>query len=100
MGSRSESYKEAAAIRIGENIRLHRRGLLISQEKLAFWADLHRTEVGMLERGDRLPRVDTMIKIACSLEIPIEDLVEGLDWVPRRERRRGKFIAPRRGLGG
>jgi len=99
MASRSKSYRQAAAIRIGENLRRQRRGLLISQEELARRADLHRTEIGMLEHGDRLPRIDTMIKLACSLAVPIDDLVEGLNWVPGQARRRGKFIAPRRGLG-
>ena len=100
MASRSKGYKEAAAIRIGENLRLHRRKLRMSQEELAFRSALHRTEIGMLEHGDRLPRIDTLIKIARSLEVQIDDLVEGLDWVPGAARHRGKFIAPRRGLGG
>jgi transcriptional regulator with XRE-family HTH domain len=99
MASRSKGYKEAAAIRIGENLRLQRRGQGMSQEELAFRANLHRTEIGMLEHGDRLPRIDTMIKIACSLTVPIDDLVDGLVWVPGQARLRGKFIAPRRGFG-
>jgi len=97
MSSRSKGYKEAAAIRIGENLRRQRRGLLISQEELALRADLHRTEIGMLEHGKRLARIDTVIKLACSLGVPIDDLVEGLNWVPGPESRPGKFAAPRRG---
>ncbi|HEX5610590.1 MAG TPA: helix-turn-helix transcriptional regulator [Solirubrobacterales bacterium] len=100
MASRSRDYREAAAKRIGENLRLQRRGLLMSQEALAFRAGLHRTEVGMLEHGARLPRIDTMVKLATSLEAPIGDLVEGLAWVPAHELPGGQFIAPRRGLGG
>lgn len=99
MASRSKDYRDAAAMRIGENLRLHRRGLLLSQEALAFRAGLHRTEVGMLEHGARLPRIDTTIKLATSLEVPIDDVVEGLEWVPAHELPGGQFLAPRRGLG-
>lgn len=48
----------------GENLRLLRRTAGISQEELGMRCSLHRTEIGLLERGARVPRIDTVIKIA------------------------------------
>ncbi len=44
----------------------------------------------MLERGIRLARVDTLVKLAGALEIPPEELLEGLVWTPG-EPRPGQF---------
>jgi len=52
---------------------------------------LHRTEIGMLERGVRLPRVDTLIKLAGALEVSVDDLVEGIEWTPADTRPVGTF---------
>jgi hypothetical protein len=36
----------------------------------------------MLERGIRLPRLDTIIKVAGGLEVHAGELFDGLDWTP------------------
>ena len=41
---------------------------------------LHRTEIGMLERGEREPRLGTIVKLAGALEAPLHDLVGGIEW--------------------
>ena len=46
-------------------------------------ASLHRTEIGLLERGERMPRIDTAIKLAGALGLPLASLVEGIDWTTR-----------------
>lgn len=48
---------------------------------------LHRTEVGLLERGERLPRVDTLVKLAGALEVSPCELLEGIAWNPGYSRR-------------
>jgi transcriptional regulator with XRE-family HTH domain len=70
------------AARFGENLTLYRRRAGLSQEELGFRASLHRTEIGQLERGVRLPRIDTLIKLAGSLSIPPGDLLKGAAWTP------------------
>lgn len=70
------------AKRFGENLRLVRRRAGISQEELGMRSSLHRTEIGLLERGARVPRIDTLIKIASALVIPPGELLEGIDWTP------------------
>lgn len=68
--------------RFAENLRRARKRANVSQEELSFRASLHRTEVGQLERGQRLARIDTLIKLAGSLSIPPGDLLDGMVWTP------------------
>lgn len=72
-------------MRFGQNLARCRNHADISQEELGFRASIHRTEVGLLERGERVPRVDTALRIAGSLGIPLDDLVAGLEWRPGYE---------------
>jgi transcriptional regulator with XRE-family HTH domain len=70
------------AERFGRNVFRARRRADLSQEELRIRAALHRTEIGMLERGIRLPRLDTIIKVAGGIEIDPGDLLKGIAWVP------------------
>ncbi len=72
-------------VRFGENLVRYRNHADISQEELGFRASIHRTEVSLLERGERMPRVDTALRIAGSLGVPLDDLVAGLEWRPGYE---------------
>ena len=78
---RDEQVKEFA-LHFGKNLAACRKRVGLSQEELGFRATLHRTEVGMLERGIRLPRIDTLIKLAGGLDLPPGDLLAGLEWEP------------------
>lgn len=67
----------------GENLRRARLGADISQEELGFRSGLHRTEIGLLERGGRVPCLDTLLKVASGLGVRIDSpLVEGIYWAP------------------
>jgi transcriptional regulator with XRE-family HTH domain len=69
------------AKRFGENLRRLRRRADISQEELGLRSSLHRTEIGLLERGARVPRIDTLIKIATGLGVRIDcALLDGITW--------------------
>lgn len=66
--------------KFAENLRLLRERAGISQEALAKACDLHRTEVSLLERCLRSPRLDTMIILAEGLRLQsLADLVEGIE---------------------
>ena len=78
------------AARFGGNLLRHRRQLGLSQERLSSRADLHRTEIGLLENGNRLPRLDTIIKLGGGLEVDPSALLEGMSWQPG-EFRPGRF---------
>jgi transcriptional regulator with XRE-family HTH domain len=68
------------ATTFGENLRRHRRQADISQEELGFRAGLHRTEIGLLERGERTPRIDTLVKLSSGLGARPDDLLDGIGW--------------------
>jgi transcriptional regulator with XRE-family HTH domain len=70
------------ASRFGENLTVYRKRANLSQEELGFLAALHRTEIGQLERGARLARVDTLVKLAGALAIPPGSLLKGMAWAP------------------
>jgi transcriptional regulator with XRE-family HTH domain len=66
----------------GENLARCRKRAGISQEELGFRAELHRTEIGILEGGSRLPQLDTLLKLAGGLRVEPSQLLEGLSWSP------------------
>jgi transcriptional regulator with XRE-family HTH domain len=70
----------------GFNMLLARKRADLSQEELGFRASLHRTEISQLERGVRLPRIDTVVKLAGALSVPPGDLLKGVAWTPGTQR--------------
>jgi transcriptional regulator with XRE-family HTH domain len=84
-----------AAKRLGRNLWLARRRAGYSQEALGDLCGLHRTEVGMVENGQRLPRVDTLMKLATALEIGVEKLLDGIEWIPPGPPTGGSFAVRR-----
>lgn len=84
--------------RFKANLLRCRRRAGLSQEQVGSRASLHRTEVGMLENGQRMPRIDTLVKLAGALEVPPGTLLEGIEWVPGYEQR-GAFVAASRAPG-
>ena len=70
------------AARFGDNLARLRKAADLSQDELSIRASLHRTEISQLERGLRLARIDTLIKIAGSLEVTADELLDGLEWKP------------------
>ena len=48
----------------------------ISQEQLAFKADLHRTYISQLERGLKSITVKTLFKITESLDVEIDEFLK------------------------
>jgi len=68
------------AAQFGDNVARHRRLADLSQEELSLRASLHRTEISQLERGLRLCRIDTLIKVKDALEVSADDLLAGITW--------------------
>lgn len=65
---------------IGENIKKIRELKNISQDKLSKLSNMPRTSLGRYERGERIPNVDILNKIACSLDVDIDILIHGLSY--------------------
>lgn len=83
---------DAIASQFAENLISARRRAGLSQEELGFRASLHRTEIGTLERGIRIARIDTVVKLAGALSVAPGDLLVGMEWTPG-DPRPGKFQA-------
>src|ERR1700712_5324753 len=62
-------------IRLGLAIRLHRQQLGITQEELAWRADMHRTYVADIERGGRHVTLRSVGHLASALEVSVADLL-------------------------
>jgi transcriptional regulator with XRE-family HTH domain len=76
-----DSNRELAE-RFGRNVFRARRQAGLSQEDLRIRAAVHRTHIGMVERGLRLARLDTIIKLAGGIEADPCELLDGLSWAP------------------
>lgn len=65
----------AVSVRIGKNVKKIREKKGITQEKLAFEANLNRAYIGYIERGERNPSTDTLAKLAKALKVSLKDLL-------------------------
>ena len=54
----------------------------LSQEDLARLGGVHRTEISKLERGRREPRISVLVKLSSVLDVPFDELLEGIGWTP------------------
>jgi transcriptional regulator with XRE-family HTH domain len=77
------------AASFGANLARLRERSGVTQEELSFRASLHRTEIGLLERGGHLPRIDTLAKLAGALGVPPSSLLDGIAWEPGKFTRGG-----------
>jgi transcriptional regulator with XRE-family HTH domain len=66
--------------RFSANLKRARQRAGISQAELGRLTELHRTEIYLLENAKRMPRLDTLLKLVCALEIPADDLLAGMAW--------------------
>ncbi|MFI5009128.1 MAG: helix-turn-helix domain-containing protein [Solirubrobacterales bacterium] len=61
------------------NLRGFRERAGLSQEALAEACNLHRTEISLLERCKRSPRLETLVILARGLELSsLAELLEGI----------------------
>jgi len=70
---------EAVRKQFAANLRRHRQAAGLSQEALAAICDLHRTEISLLERCKRSPRLETLVILARGLQLASPaQLLEGI----------------------
>lgn len=81
--------------RFAANLRQARTKAGISQEELGQRCELHRTEISLLERAGREPRLATIVKLAGALETTVGELCTGISWQPARRRFDVKQPSPR-----
>jgi transcriptional regulator with XRE-family HTH domain len=79
--------------RFADNLRRLRLKRGLSQEELAGLVGIHRTEVSILERAGREPRLKILLRLAGGLDVSIDELTDGLTWRPsgHEDSRSGSF---------
>lgn len=76
MPNLSRNRQDPALVALGEAIRRVRLSMGISQEKLALLAEVDRSYVGRVERGDNNVAVLTLARLAQALDISIAKLMQ------------------------
>ncbi len=71
----SNDEEMSLQVRLGTAIRLHRQKLGITQEELAWRADMHRTYVADIERGGRNVTLRSVGHLANALQVSVADLL-------------------------
>ena len=69
-----QSAKKKILVAFGERVRELRKEKRLSQEELADKAGLHRTYIGMIERGEKNITLTNIEKISKALELTIKEL--------------------------
>lgn len=64
------------SIKFGERVRELRTLRGLSQEQLAHEANVHRTYIGMIERGEKNITLSNIEKIAKALNVSIAELLK------------------------
>jgi len=54
----------------------------ISQEALAERAEIHRTQISMFETGQRMPMLETFVRLAGAVEQTPGELLGPIRWTP------------------
>lgn len=71
---------------LGSRIRKLREERGVSQQDFADACGVHRTAIGLLERGHRSPRFDTLFIIGRELDVPLTKIVDGIEQWYKRSR--------------
>ena len=61
---------------LGRKVREEREKRGISQERLGELAKVHRTYVGMIERGEKNITLQNLLKFAKALDLRVRDLID------------------------
>ena len=68
--------QDPALMALGDALRRIRQAKDISQERLALVAEVDRSYVGRIERGDNNVALLTLVRLASALDISVATLVE------------------------
>ena len=70
--------KSSILIHFGKRVRGERLKKSLSQEKLAELAGVHRTYIGMVERGEKNITLENIRKVAKALKVTVSELLKGI----------------------
>lgn len=72
-----QEYLDAAAV--GTAVANARKKKGVSQEVLSGLADIGRTHLSAIERGERKPTLETFYRICCALDVKMSDLMKEIE---------------------
>lgn len=61
--------------KFGNKMQKTRQSMNVTQEELAAMLGMHRTYIGLIERGERNPTIRTLYKIAKALKVSASELL-------------------------
>lgn len=64
---------------VGEAIKEFRVRKGVSQEVLSGLADIGRTHLSAIERGERKPTLETFYRICCALNVTMETVIKEIE---------------------
>jgi DNA-binding XRE family transcriptional regulator len=79
LGLRTTGVGVTPLERFGRNLFMARRQAGLTQTELALRASKAQYEVSKLERGLRRPSLDSIVRLARTLEMPAGDLLRGIE---------------------
>ena len=62
---------------LADNVRTARHEAGLTQDQLAEYAGLERKSINRIENSRLSPTIDTLVRIAMVLDIPVSDLIDG-----------------------
>ena len=82
---------QESLLRLGAKVKILRKELGFSQEELADRSSLHRTYITDIERGKRNPTLESTVRLAEALKVPLSILFKGIeDQKPQKPHFTGK----------
>ena len=63
---------------VGERIKIARERKHFTQENLAAMANISTTHLSVIERGVKVPKLDTFVAIANALDVSADELLVGI----------------------
>ena len=73
---------------LGDELRKAREAAGLTQEALAFKANVHRTYVSMLERNLKSPTIDVLLRVCRSLGVDASEIISKVEKADRSRSQR------------
>ena len=81
------SRNPALALAFGQTVRSVRESAGVAQEALALIAEMDRSYLGRLERGEKQPSLDVVFRLAVALGVVPGDLVAKIEVQARKAKK-------------
>ena len=77
---------------VGEVICHFRKKRKLSQEVVSGLADIGRTHLSAIERGERKPTLETLYRISLSLEVKMSEIVAKIEYLLERKKTKRHLV--------